>query len=144
MTFTTLFAAVASMGVAAMTTDIGASAHAFSKFSVAVPVAASLVSRQLDNKANLRGLAQSQSSARLKPLQPQGDEELSLGDALKMQRGGFIFSLTAFKPKSFKDPTTVKGMRLTPSYRRQSRAMGKAMPGYPQPPKAVVAVKVAF
>ena len=144
MTFTTLIAAVASMSAVAMTTDISANAQAFTTLSIAAPMAASLAASQTPSMRRRQAYAQRRTSTRIKPVELQETNTVNLKDAFKVRRGGLAFTLKVFRPKSLKEPTAAKGVRRIYSYRKEMRAMGKAMPGYPQPPKAVVAVKMSF
>lgn len=52
--------------------------------------------------------------------------------------GGVGLSFAAYKPKTGKDPLGLN------NFRAESRSMGKVMPGYPQPAKVVVGLKVTF
>ena len=62
----------------------------------------------------------------------------SLGDALSMRRGGMRFSFTAVRhAKTANFPNM-------PDYREEARNMAKAMPGYPQPARIVIGVKVNY
>lgn len=56
----------------------------------------------------------------------------------QFQFGGVGLSLAAYRSKVPNDP-----MGLT-SFRGETRAMGKFMPGYPQPAKVVIGLKVSF
>lgn len=55
-----------------------------------------------------------------------------------LEIGGLGVSFAAYKPKLRHDAFGAEG------FRSESRAMGKAMPGYPQPARLVVGVKVSF
>jgi len=56
----------------------------------------------------------------------------------QFQLGGFGLSFAAYRSKVPSDP-----MGLT-NFRGETRAMGKFMPGYPQPAKVVIGLKVSF
>ncbi|WDI30043.1 hypothetical protein PUV54_08735 [Hyphococcus flavus] len=59
-------------------------------------------------------------------------------DRLSVRRGGMRFRLTAIKSGAR------SGVNTTPSYRREARNMARAMPGYPQPARIVLGVKVSY
>ncbi len=52
--------------------------------------------------------------------------------------GGMGLSVVAFKPKSGAELPALR------DFRSDARAMGKFMPGYPQPARVVVGLKVSF
>ncbi|NWG70158.1 MAG: hypothetical protein HXY23_00910 [Parvularculaceae bacterium] len=56
----------------------------------------------------------------------------------QLQIGGVGLSLAAYRSKAPSDP-----MDLV-NFRSETRAMGKFMPGYPQPAKVVIGLKVSF
>ena len=62
----------------------------------------------------------------------------SLGDTLSMHRGGMRFSFSAVRPAN------VKTFSEMPDYREEARNMAKAMPGYPQPARIVIGVRVSY
>jgi len=62
----------------------------------------------------------------------------NLGDALSMDRGGMRFSFTAVRHAK---TATFSHM---PDYREEARNMAKAMPGYPQPARLVIGVRVSY
>ena len=64
--------------------------------------------------------------------------EAAAGGRPQLQIGGVGLSLAAYRSKVPSDPLGLV------NFRSDSRAMGKFLPGYPQPARVVVGLKVSF
>ena len=73
------------------------------------------------------------------PLQARfNDDGRGVGDALSVHRGGVRYSLAAVRPA--KQANALAG----PDFRKDAKKMAAAMPGYPQPARIVIGVKINY
>ncbi|MBT8473442.1 MAG: hypothetical protein HKP25_01935 [Marinicaulis sp.] len=71
------------------------------------------------------------------------DSSVNFTERLAVKHGGMKFQLSAIKSNA--GPGTASGLQSpAPNFRTDARKMKNIMPGYPQPPKIVIGLKVSY